>query len=112
MLVALFLVREVGLEPTRSPIRPLNARVCRFRHSRKCKYKYIANLHFCQSIMLKKLHFVKRFNGYYSISNSSILLYTDGAFSCQVRSRCFAMLRVITLSLTSIDVFVGSSIRK
>ena len=58
MIVALFLVREVGLEPTRSPIRPLNARVCRFRHSRKCKYKYIANLHFCQSIVPKKLQFV------------------------------------------------------
>ena len=32
--VALFLVRDVRLELTRSPTRPLNVRVCRFRQSR------------------------------------------------------------------------------
>ena len=29
------LVRSMGLEPIRSPIRPSNVRVCRFRHDRK-----------------------------------------------------------------------------
>ena len=32
--IALFLVRDVRLELTRSPTRPLNVRVCRFRQSR------------------------------------------------------------------------------
>ena len=31
----IFLVRSMGLEPIRSPIRPSNVRVCLFRHDRK-----------------------------------------------------------------------------
>ena len=41
-----FLVRTVGLEPTRSPIRPSNVRVCQFRHPRIYKglLRYQQNL--------------------------------------------------------------------
>lgn len=31
----LVVVRSMGLEPIRSPIRPSNVRVCLFRHDRK-----------------------------------------------------------------------------
>ena len=34
-LSSFLLVRSMGLEPIRSPIRPSNVRVCLFRHDRK-----------------------------------------------------------------------------
>ena len=35
ILSSFLLVRSMGLEPIRSPIRPSNVRVCLFRHDRK-----------------------------------------------------------------------------
>lgn len=35
VISSFLLVRSMGLEPIRSPIRPSNVRVCLFRHDRK-----------------------------------------------------------------------------
>ena len=57
------MVRTVGLEPTRSPIRPSNVRVCQFRHDRIChvtdvfaisKYDYTRIHSMLSIIKLKK----------------------------------------------------------